>query len=145
MKYIYFECPGVMNNWEEGLKLIQEMMIEKIRPSKLISLMLEELLKRNDQSIPDSIKTYIKIYDESKKNNNYDQIIKQYIDNYQIPSFKYLNLLLENSAKNGDIKSINLIHKTYNIVSIDYIILLNDYILIFILFIIDGLRKYRQK
>lgn len=101
------EKNSVTNNWEEGLELWKEMQEENVRPSELFMMILTELLKRNDQSLPYQVPQ--SSLDVEESDNCYTKIIKMYIEKKALPGREFFIELVENLIEAGDTKTIELI------------------------------------
>lgn len=87
------------------------MIEENISPTLLHSLILSELLIKNNQQVPDSITKL------AQQNNVYTQIVKAFVESNASPNSDYKMLLLEKMIKAEDTFAIRLIDQYFNMVS----------------------------
>lgn len=102
---------GLLNNWKEGLALWQQMQTEKVTPSELFLVILEELLKRNEQSVPFSVPK--SIYDVEDQSDFYTKVTKIYLKTKAYPSREFLDHLVHNLVEAGNTKTIELIENNW--------------------------------
>lgn len=93
------------------------MIEENTVPSSLFLLMMTELLKRNNQRLPDSMKQFLINEQEDQQINIYTKIVNTFIKENSFSNQAYTNILLDNLIKIGDTKSIGLVDKHFNFVS----------------------------
>ncbi|XP_033211722.1 leucine-rich PPR motif-containing protein, mitochondrial [Belonocnema kinseyi] len=102
---------SLLNNWKEGLALWQQMQTEKVTPSELFLVILEELLNRNEQSVPFSVPK--SIYDQEEQNDFYTKLTKIYLKTKAYPSREFLDHLVHNLVEAGNTKMIELIENNW--------------------------------
>ena len=108
-----------MNNWEEGLALWNQMQSEKLTPSKVFMVILEELLKRNDKAVP-FVGSQSDV-DMEQQDDFYTKVTKMYFKTKAYPCREFLDQVVKNLIDAGNTKMIdaiennwqNVIHCTY--------------------------------
>ncbi|XP_043483858.1 leucine-rich PPR motif-containing protein, mitochondrial [Leptopilina heterotoma] len=113
---VLLENYSASNKWTEGLELWNQIIEENTVPSSLFLLMMTELLKRNNQRLPDSMKQFLIDQQEEQQTNIYTKIVQTFIKENASPNQSYTNILLDNLIKIGDTKSIGLIDKYFNFI-----------------------------
>lgn len=111
---VLLENYSASNEWTKGLQLWDQMIEENTVPSSLFLLMMTELLKRNNQRLPDSMKQFLINEQEDQQINIYTKIVNTFIKENSFSNQAYTNILLDNLIKIGDTKSIGLVDKHFN-------------------------------
>ena len=105
-----------MNDWKNGLELWEQMQEEKVTASDIFLLILDDLLRKNDQSshfpLPDFLSKI-----QNRELGFYKKLVKIYLGYNVYPTESFLKVIIENLVEDGDTETITQIYQNWNNVS----------------------------